>query len=174
MTPIARFKACGPSDFSVVTNAAELALSDRIHGDLIGACLHLEWCRMAGVTFKSDPMKPMRKRSHRYSSVATFAFEKNVAVYSQSRANEEAKNENKAKEHGPQGAGSRQHGAKTRGQRSEVRDQRSGKADLFHFRLTPYFRLSTSDFGIFLFHYFPPAMAGWHLPHVVAGNATLP
>ena len=97
MTTIARLKACGPCDLAVVTSAAELALSNRIHGDLTGTRLHLEWSWMAGVTFVPDPVKPVREDRRRYSSLATFSFENDVAVHGQCGASNKDSNEKREK-----------------------------------------------------------------------------
>ena len=81
MTPIARLKAYGPCDLAVVTNTAELSFLYRIHSDLIGACLHLKWSRVAGVALEPDTMKPMGKDSYWNSSFATLALENDVSFY---------------------------------------------------------------------------------------------
>lgn len=87
MTPIARLKACGPSNLAVVTNAAKLALSNRIHGDFVCSRLHLENGRVTGVALVPDPMKPMRENRDSYSSLATFSFENDISVHSERCAN---------------------------------------------------------------------------------------
>jgi len=83
MTPIARFKACGPCDLAIMTNAAKLSFLYRIHSDLIGTCLHLKWSGMAGVTFVPDPMKPMWKDGRRHSAFSTLPFKNYVSLNGQ-------------------------------------------------------------------------------------------
>ncbi len=97
MTPIARFKACGPRDFAVMANAAELALSDSIHRDLVSARFHFENRWMAGVAFESDPVKPMWKRGHGYAAVAAFPLETYVSVHSERSASKEDSDETECK-----------------------------------------------------------------------------
>ncbi len=88
MAPIARLKARGPCDLAIVTGAAELSFLYRIHGDLVGARLHLEWSWVASVTFVPDPMKPVWKDCGRYSSLAAFPFENDVPLDGKGNAKE--------------------------------------------------------------------------------------
>ncbi len=151
MTPVARLKACSPGDFAIMTDAAELALSDRIHCDLIGTRLHLKNRRMAGVTLVPDSVKPMWKRGHGYSAVAAFPLETYVSVHSQ--------------------------GCTYKKDSDEKREQEQPKTG--DRRPSPVCSILSSaishmPYAIRHIRYFPPPIAGWHRPQVVAGNATFP
>ena len=85
VAPIASIEADVPRDFAVVTRAAMFPSTDGFHGNLVSAPLHLEKRGMAGVTFVSDAMDPMRKHRRRNPLLLALSFEGDVSLHGRRR-----------------------------------------------------------------------------------------
>ena len=70
-----------PGDLTVVTGATELALTDLVHGYLIGSNAHLETqLQMTDTTLVANAMEPVRKDNRSYPLAVRTPVEHDISI----------------------------------------------------------------------------------------------